>query len=266
MATKFTYFFRSDIQFFDFITRYPKLKNVNVKNEELMIFNFRKNTDIHLDELDLIINSNIIIISSEIIIFFLIDLLKFHDIKKNLLYKKILLVGKSLKKKIINEKLFSDINIECFDSIFDIRNYLDNNFKNFETKKIIYLRGEKVKLNFFNKNIFINESIIKNFNELIVYDVDYKNKFSEAFLYDFKSNLVKNIVFFSLESLKNFLDIMNNDHEINQFLKLYFRKITIFLLGDFFLDKNIKKYEFKNIFIAKKNNSENFAKIISDYI
>lgn len=262
---KITYFFRSSDKFLDFLQRYPNLNSQNPKNEEMFEWLLKTEKNLFMQNQNwknlLCKESEILILSSEISLCFLIQL---QQKNKNLLYnKKFILVGENLQKKMLKILHFTESQILfCGDSIESVKSFLlqNSNFKNLSyRKKILYLRGEIISYDFLKMPEFATAFSSKNFNELIVYNVNYKKQFSKEFINDLNQNLIEKFAFFSKKSFENFLEISNEIFGIEK-IHYIFKEIKIFIFSNFVfkISQNLDpKKIFKEIFVAQNLNRSN---------
>jgi uroporphyrinogen-III synthase len=208
------YFFRAEDDF----QRYVKENNLNplihynepIFEYKLLNFSLRKEYEL------LIITSRMTIKS----------LIKNKNINQNI---QIILVGEK-SSKLLKENHFNNI-LYVANNVEELLNFIDKN--ELYRKKTCYLRGNYITYDICKK--------YKNFNEKIIYEIYYKNTFSDQFKINLQNNQINKFIFFSSKSIKEFIRISSKENLIQ-----HLKNIDAHSINRNFINEANKKI-FKNI-------------------
>lgn len=233
------YLFRETDKFIEYLNFY-RIKNFKevLRNEPLFNIEFIGLNSINLQDIDAMIVTSPI--SVEILI---------KNIEDLLINKEFYIIGnraaEQLKNSGYNNIKFVAQNIE------DLVIFFNKNIQELKRKKILYIRGNFVTLDI--KECFINTL---NIEELIIYKLIYKTKFSDKFTKHLTEGDISKVALFSYKSTEEFLKICVEKDLIN-----YLKYLEIFLM-------NKKSAELLKDFCQKINivNPEGLIKIIKNYL
>ena len=193
------YLFRTEGELVQYLLHH-KIDNSKllIRNEPLFKYNIN-----YFDE-DLDKEFDVILITSPMSVRAILES------EANFTQSRILIVGKHSAQKL--SQRFKSIDFIA-ENIEDMINFITRNLKNFNSKRILYLRGNYITHDI--KSHFDNLLVI---HELEIYNIRYNTEFSEDFLHDLKVYRIWKMAFFSYKSIEEFLKICA-DFNLTDYIK-----------------------------------------------